>query len=78
MSIEHLDVEITTEFIKLDSLIKFAGLTDTGGFAKELVQQGLVKVNGEVCTMRGKKIRNGDVVETDRFSITVKGSAGGA
>ena len=56
-------VLITTEFIKLDSFLKYAGLTDTGGFAKELIQQGAVSVNGEVCTMRGKKIRPGDVVE---------------
>ena len=56
-------VVITTEFIKLDSFLKFAGLTDTGGQAKELVLEGKVKVNGEVCTMRGKKIRPGDTVE---------------
>lgn len=54
---------IHTEFIKLDSLLKFAGLAETGGEAKAMVQEGLVKVNGEVCTMRGKKIRPGDVVE---------------
>ena len=48
-------VLITTEFIKLDSFLKYAGLTDTGGQAKEMVLEGMVKVNGEVCTMRGKK-----------------------
>ena len=46
---------IHTEFIKLDALLKYAGLCETGGEAKELVQGGAVKVNGEVCTMRGKK-----------------------
>ena len=56
-------VEISIEFIKLDSFLKFAGLTDTGGQAKELVLEGQVKVNGEICTMRGKKIRPGDTVE---------------
>ena len=56
-------VLITTEFIKLDSFLKYAGLTDTGGQAKEMVLEGMVKVNGEPCTMRGKKIRPGDVVE---------------
>lgn len=56
-------VEISTEFIKLDSFLKFAGLTDTGGQAKELVLEGQVKVNGEICTMRGKKIHPGDTVE---------------
>ena len=53
---------IHTEFIKLDSLLKLAGLVETGGEAKLLIQNGQVEVNGEVCTMRGKKIRPGDVV----------------
>lgn len=61
MQKEH--VQITTEFIKLDSLLKFAGAVGTGGEAKEAIQSGNVVVNGEVCTMRGKKIRPGDVVE---------------
>lgn len=69
---ETSKVTIRTEFIKLDQLLKFAGLVDTGGFAKELVQQGKVKVNGEVCTMRGKKIRSGDVIEVDRFRVEVE------
>lgn len=64
-------VTIRTEYIKLDQLLKFAGLCDTGGFAKELVQQGAVKVNGEVCTMRGKKIRQGDVIEVDQYRVEV-------
>ncbi len=68
---EKEQIRITTEFIKLDSLLKFAGLCDTGGFAKELIQQGQVKVNGEVCTMRGKKIRPGDTVSVDRFTVEV-------
>ena len=51
---------IITDFIKLDALLKFAGLCETGGEAKELIQGGAVKVNGEVCTMRGKKMRPGD------------------
>ena len=65
-------VAIRTEFIKLDALLKYAGLTDTGGFAKELIQAGQVKVNGEVCTMRGKKIRPGDTVEAGEYWLTVK------
>ena len=56
-------------------LLKFAGLCDTGGFAKELVQQGAVKVNGEVCTMRGKKIRPGDTVAVDKFTVQVTAEA---
>lgn len=57
------NIKITTEFIKLDSLLKFANVCETGGMAKEAIQYGDVMVNGEVCTMRGKKIRPGDVVE---------------
>ena len=56
-------ITITTEFIKLDQLLKFANLVGTGGEAKLAIQDGLVTVNGEVCTMRGKKIRPGDRVE---------------
>ena len=57
---EQRQVKITTEFIKLDALLKFEGLAGTGGEAKEVILQGLVTVNGEVCTMRGKKLRTGD------------------
>ena len=57
------EVAIRDEFIKLDSFLKFSGAVMTGGEAKELVQGGKVKVNGEVCTMRGKKMRPGDVAE---------------
>ena len=56
-------ISITTEFIKLEALLKFAGVTDTGGEAKNLIQEGQVKVNGEVCLMRGKKLRPGDVAD---------------
>lgn len=51
---------INDEFIKLDSLMKFSGLCETGGEAKVLIQSGQVLVNDEVCTMRGKKMRDGD------------------
>ena len=64
-------VEITTEFIKLDALLKFAGLCETGGEAKLCVEEGLVKVNGETCLQRGKKIRPGDTVELDGVTIEV-------
>ena len=57
------DVKIHTEFIKLQDLLKLAAITATGGEAKLLIQDGEVLVNGEVCTMRGKKLRPGDVVE---------------
>ena len=62
---------INTDFIKLDALLKFAALVGTGGEAKVVIQEGLVKVNGEVCTMRGKKIVPGDRVDFDRFQIEV-------
>ena len=60
-------IKITTEFIKLDSLLKFASLVNSGGEAKQLIQNGEVLVNGEVCTMRGKKIRPGDKVQIDEI-----------
>ena len=53
-------IVITTEFIKLQDLLKFANLVETGGEAKQLILDEQVKVNGEVCTMRGKKLRPGD------------------
>ena len=56
-------VKIETEFIKLQELLKFAGAAGTGGEAKLLIQNGEVKVNGEVCTMRGKKLYPGDRAE---------------
>ena len=55
-------IRIEGEYIKLDSLLKFASLTGSGGEAKAVIADGLVAVNGEVCTMRGKKIRPGDTV----------------
>ena len=64
-------VGITTEYIKLDALLKFAGLCETGGEAKLCVEDGLVKVNGETCLQRGRKIRPGDVVELDGEAIEV-------
>lgn len=55
-------IKINTPFIKLDSLLKFAGAAETGAIAKQFVQDGRVKVNGEVCLSRGKKIKDGDIV----------------
>ena len=62
---------ITTEYIKLQDLLKLANAVETGGEAKECVQSGEVQVNGEVCTMRGKKCRAGDVIELDGQSVEV-------
>ena len=68
-------IRINTDFIKLDALLKFAGLCETGGEAKELIQGGAVKVNGEVCTMRGKKCRAGDTVELEGQTVQVAAGA---
>ncbi len=64
-------IAIETEYIKLDALLKFAALVGTGGEAKLVIAEGLVKVNGETCTMRGKKLRPGDTVSFDRFTVEV-------
>ena len=55
-------IKINTDFIQLQSLLKFKGISETGGQAKEFIQDGIIRVNGQVCTARGKKIRPGDVV----------------
>ena len=62
---------IHTEYIKQDSLLKLAGLVETGGEAKLLIQDGQVLVNGEACTMRGKKLRAGDTVTLDGRTVTI-------
>ena len=56
------EIKIKTDFIKLDAFLKFCGEAGTGGEAKLLVAGGEIKVNGEVCTMRGKKLYPGDRV----------------
>ena len=66
-------VTIKTEYIKLDALLKFAALVSSGGEAKEVVGEGLVAVNGEVCTMRGKKLRPGDRVEFGGRTVEICG-----
>ena len=70
------EIKITTEFIKLDQLLKFADIAESGAMAKEMIADEIVSVNGEICTMRGKKIRPNDVVlvefEDEIFEITVE------
>lgn len=61
METEKLEVKITTEYIKLDQLLKFAGIAENGVMAKEMILEEIVSVNGEICTMRGKKLYPGDV-----------------
>lgn len=65
-------VKIHTEYIKLDELLKFSGLVVTGGQAKAVILEGLVKVDGEVCLMRGKKLRGGELIEFDGNSVKVE------
>ena len=66
-------LEISTEYIKLESALKFAGVCMTGGEAKELVAAGKVEVNGEVCLARGKKLRDGDVFSAGGKKYAVSG-----
>ena len=66
-----VEIKIKTEFIKLDSLLKFAGVVETGGIAKEIIAEERIKVGGEVCTMRGKKIRPGDKVQIDELDTEI-------
>lgn len=64
-------ITISEEYIRLDNLMKFSGLCNSGGRAKYLIQNGEVSLNGEVCTMRGKKIRPGDQVEYNGRTVEV-------
>ena len=63
---------IETEFIRLQDLLKFSGMTDTGGQAKFLILEGYVLVNGEICTVRGKKLVEGDKVTLDDKTLEVR------
>lgn len=69
-------IDITTEFIRLDALLKFAAAVESGGEAKLLVQDGQIMVNGDICTQRGKKIREGDTVTINGESYIVRGGVG--
>ena len=64
-------ISISTEYIKLDALLKFAAVVGSGGEAKDLITSGAVSVNGEPCLMRGKKIRPGDTVTLESMTLTV-------
>ena len=61
--IKEEKIEITTEYIKLDQFLKFCGIAESGSMAKDMILNGYIKVNGEVCIMRGKKLRPGDEVK---------------
>lgn len=69
---EQERVKISTEFIKLSDLLKFSAMVATGGEGKTLIQEGYVLYNGEVCTMRGKKVRPGDRVILGNVELIVE------
>lgn len=68
----EIPVAITTEYIKLESFLKLAKAVSSGGMAKNFIQDGMVRVNGEVCEMRGKKLRDGDTVAFEGAVYRVK------
>ena len=69
---EQKDFVLKGDYIRLDDLLKNAGVVNTGGHAKIIIQDGEVRVNGEICTMRGKKLRKGDCAEYERIVYNVK------
>ncbi len=69
---KHQDFILKGDYIRLDDLLKNASVVNTGGHAKIVIQEGEVKVNGEVCTMRGKKLRSGDNAEYEGVIYDVK------
>ncbi len=66
------EIFIDTDYIRLDSALKLADAVQSGGHAKVVIQDGEVKVNGEVCTMRGKKLRDGDTASVPGLNIVVR------
>ena len=68
---DQLKVTIKEDFIRLDSALKLASLVSTGGHAKIVIQSGEVKVNGEICTQRGRKLRKGDTAEFEGKEIVI-------
>jgi len=66
------EITISGEEIKLDAFLKFANAVESGGMAKQIIQDGEVRLNGEICTMRGKKLHDGDRVSLGGKSFVVK------
>lgn len=65
------NIKIDTPFIQLQGFLKFIGLAVTGGEAKHIIQKGIVRVNGEICTARGKKLKNSDTVSVNGTDYTI-------
>lgn len=66
------DFLLKGDYIRLDDLLKAVGVVNTGGHAKIVIQDGEVKVNGEICTMRGKKLRSGDTAEYEKTVYNIR------
>ena len=75
VSARTVSVPISTEFIKLESFLKLANAVESGGMAKNFIQNGEVAVNGEVCLIRGKKLRPGDTVRFNGAEYLVTDAA---
>lgn len=69
---QQVSKKINTDFIRLDAFLKMCDAVQTGGHAKIVIQEGEVRVNGEICTQRGKKLRKGDTAEFERVVYTVE------
>ena len=69
---EYKKNSVKEDFIRLDSAMKLASLVSTGGHAKIVIQNGEVKVNGEICTQRGKKLHSGDKVEYNSNGFVIE------
>ena len=70
------EIKVLPPYIKLEQFLKLCSAVNTGGMAKQVILDGLVKVNGEVCLMRGKKLKGGETVEFDgqKYICAVEGS----
>ncbi|SFD18764.1 RNA-binding S4 domain-containing protein [Clostridium uliginosum] len=64
-------VKINTEIIKLDAFLKWSGIASLGSEAKIYIQEGLIKINGEICLQRGKKLKIGDVIEFENEEFEI-------
>lgn len=71
MNYRQVRVQIKTDFIKLDSLLKYAGVVETGGIGKEIILEERIKYNGEICIQRGKKVYKGDKIQIDEIKTEI-------
>ncbi|MDO5718267.1 MAG: RNA-binding S4 domain-containing protein [Tissierellia bacterium] len=67
-----MKIKIDTDFIKLDQLLKYAAIVQSGAEAKEMIKSEMVQVNGEICTQRGKKLRSGDRVDVEGEELIIE------